>query len=169
MLNEESIPLIFDALEKYPLSQPQDIVKLLYQREFGPAHAVANPEAAKRFLLGEYSSTIQEEGVLCEYIGGGYARLLLSRLDANGVTPEEAAELFVKSAAPAGDKSAFAEMLLELARDPFIAGLMPGLPGYIADHVAAGCPAVHHSERYRAAYAPAYRVIRAELLAKRII
>ena len=59
MLNEEIIPLVIDSLDKYPLSQPQDIVKLLYQREFGPAHAVADPEAAKRFLLEEYSSTIQ--------------------------------------------------------------------------------------------------------------
>ena len=168
MLNEEIIPLIADALEKYPLSQPQDIVKLLYQREFGPAHAIPSPEAAKRFLWEEYSSTPQEDGPLFEYIGGGYARLRLCALDANGISPDEAAEAFIKSAVPAGDTSAFAEMLRHIAADELVSQRMPGLSGFIARYISAGCPALHHSEVYRDAYLPAYRVVRPELLFKKI-
>ena len=163
-MHEEIIPLVVWALDRYPLSEPQDIVKLLYQREFGPAHAVPDPERALKWLKEEYASCAQEEGELFEYIGNGYARLDLTKLDANGVSPEKAAEAFVKSAVPAGDKRAFADMLEELARDGFIKELCPGLAAYVKDYISAGCPAVHHSETYRAAYAPAYRVVRPEIL-----
>lgn len=168
MPDKEIIALVADALREYPLSQPQDIVKLLYQREFGPAHAIPSPEAARRRLWEEYSSTPQEEGPLFEYIGNGYARLRLSALDANGVTPDEAAEAFVKSAVPAGDKSSFAEMLRGLAADGTVSRLMPQISGFVDRYIEAGCPAVHHSGEYRAAYRPAYRVVRPELLPEKI-
>ncbi|MBO4847814.1 MAG: hypothetical protein J5586_01500 [Clostridia bacterium] len=161
---DEIIAFIADYLEKYPLSEPRDIVKLLYQREFGPAHAVADPEAAVEFVRREYASVRQEEGPLSESIGGGFARLDLKTLDHNGVTPEQAAEAFINSAAPAGDKAAFAEMLRALASDPRMEGMLPGSGDFIAAYTELGCPALHHSETYRTAYSPAYRVVRAELL-----
>lgn len=164
MLHEEIIPLIFDALEKYPLSEPQDIIKLLYQREFGPAHAIQDPERALNWVREEYASCAQEEGLPFEYIGNGWARLDLKKLDANGITPERAAEAFVKSAVPAGDKTAFAEMLKELNSDARLEELLPGFGAFISSYLAAGCPAVHHSEAYRTAYSPAYRVVRPDVL-----
>lgn len=163
-MHEEIIPLVCRALDKYPLSEPQDVVKLLYQREFGPAHAVPDPQRALDWLKEEYASCVQEEGFLLEYLGNGYARLDLKKLDANGITPERAAEAFVKSALPAGDKKAFAAMLRELSEDETAKRLCPGLPAYITDYIAAGCPAVHHSEAYRTAYSPAYRVVRPDVL-----
>ena len=166
-MHEEIIPLVCWTLEKYPESEPQDIVKLLYQREFGPAHAISDPERTLNWLKEEYASCVQEEDCPFEYIGGGYARLHLARLDANGIAPEKAADAFVKSAVPAGDKKAFAEMLTELAQDELVKELCPGLPAYIEDYIAADCPAVHHSESFREAYRPAYRVVKPELLIKR--
>ena len=166
MPNKEIISLVADALEKYPLSQPQDIVKLLFQSEFGPAHAVSDPDAALRFLLEEYASVRQEEGPLYERIGNGYVRLNLKTLDFNRLTPEKAAEAFVKSAVPAGDRSAFAEALRTLAGNELVIKLMPALPGYVEEYVKSGCPAVHHSESYKKAYSPAYRVIREEFIAE---
>lgn len=165
---EMMAPLVCDALDKYPLSKPRDIVKLLYQCEFGPAHAISDPAAALEYLKKEYSQVRQEEGPLLEYIGNGYARLNLKTMDANGVTPEEASECFVKSAAPAGDKAEFASKLARLAKDRLLNALAPELAPelapYIAEYVAAGCPAVHHSEEYRRAYSPAYRVVKADAI-----
>lgn len=166
MESETVCESICSALEKYPLSEPRDIVKLLYQREFGPAHAIADPDAALRFLLDEYASVRQEEGPLYERIGNGYVRLNLKTLDFNRVTPEKAAEAFVKSAVPAGDRSAFAEALRTLAGNELVIKLMPALPGYVEEYVKSGCPAVHHSESYKKAYSPAYRVIREEFIAE---
>ena len=154
------IDYIANNLKNYPLSKPQDIVKLLYQREFGPAHAIPDPRAARERLLSEYASSVQEEGRAFESIGNGYARLDLKRLDANGIAPEKAAEWFVKSAEPAGDKTAFAKMLSKLASDPRAEELLPGIKAFIAYYLTLGCPAVHHSEEYRKAYSPAYRVVR---------
>ncbi len=158
------IDYIANNLKYYPLSKPQDIVKLLYQREFGPAHAIPDPGAARERLLSEYASSVQEEGPAFESIGNGYARLDLKRLDATGIAPEKAAEWFVKSAEPAGDKTAFAEMLKELNSDARLEELLPGFGAFISSYIAAGCPAVHHSEAYRTAYSPAYRVVRPDVL-----
>ncbi|MBO4562960.1 MAG: hypothetical protein J5772_05030 [Clostridia bacterium] len=106
---------------------------------------------------------MQEPGPALENIGNGYARLCLKRLDANGITPEQAAEWFVLSAAPAGDKTGFENALRMLADDKRTDALLPGMSGYIARYIEAGCPAVHHSETYRRAYSPAYRVVKTEL------
>ena len=163
-MTDETIGLILWALEEYPLSEPRDIVKLLYQREFGPAHAVSDPERAREMLLTEYRSCGQEEGLPFVWLGNGYLRLDLHMLDHNGISPSRAAELFISSAAPVGDKSAFISLLRELAKDDLIVPLMPSLPAYIEDYIASGCPAVSHSEVYRTVYRPAYRVIRGELL-----
>ena len=163
-MTDETIGLILWALEKYPLSEPRDIVKLLYQREFGPAHAISDPDRARQLLITEYRACGQEEGLPFTYLGNGYMRLDLHMLDHNGISPERAAELFIESAAPAGNKASFIGTLRELAKDASIVPLMPSLPAYIEDYICAGCPAVSHSEVYRAAYRPAYRVIRGDLL-----
>lgn len=163
MINE-IIAYIGDYLNKYPLSEPQDVIKLLYQREFGPAHAIQDPERALNWVREEYASCVQEEGCPFEYIGNGWARLDLKRLDANGITPERAAEWFIMSAVPSGDKTSFAGMLKQLAEDRSVVSLIPALPAYIERYVASGCPAVHHSETYRKAYSPAYRVVRPDVL-----
>lgn len=162
-MTDDIIGLIGNYLRKYPFSEPQDIIKLLYQREFGPAHAIPDPAFALARLRAEYSTCVQESGPALESIGGGFARLDLKRLDANGITCEEAAEWFVKSAEPVGDKTEFAGMLRALAAEAQAEALVPGISAFIDFYVGAGCPAVHHSEAYRSAYSPAYRVIREEL------
>lgn len=164
MIPEEITELIRRMSNERPLAEPRDLVKLLYQREFGPAHAIPDPKKAEEFLFEEYSRTPQEPGPLTGSIGNGYARLYLSRLEANGMTPSEAARLFVLSASPAGDKAGFAGLLEELKKDEEAVSLFPGLPGFVEEYVAAGCPAISHSEAYRAAYRPAYRVVKEELL-----
>ena len=38
------------------------------------------------------------------------------------------------------------------------------LEAFLSDYLALGCPAVHHTEAFRRAYAPAYRVVLNELM-----
>ena len=159
----EAAGLIRRSMEKYPLSTPQDVVKLLYQSEFGPGHAVRDREAAREWLYSELESVDQEEGELTEPIGGGYARAYLSRLSANGVSPDELLEAFIASAEPAGSREGFAALIraLEFEELPLD---MSAFRAYAESYIALGCPAVHHSPVYREAYSPAYRVIRPELI-----
>ena len=44
--------ILAEHFERYPLMVPQDAVKLIYQRVFGPGHLIRDPEAALR-AIGE--------------------------------------------------------------------------------------------------------------------
>lgn len=160
---EEAAELIRSSIQKYPASQPQDIIKLLYQSSFGPAHAIKDAGAAYEWLLSEYRSAQQREGPLLESIGNGYARLDLHTLDHNGVSPEAAAAWFVQSAVPAGAKDDFAALLFALAEEALPID-MPAFNEFVQQYVALGCPAVHHSLEYSQAYSPAYRVVKEDLI-----
>lgn len=159
----EAAGLIRRNQEKYPESTPQDVIKLLYQSEFGPGHAVRDAAAAREWLYSELEGVVQEEGELMEPIGGGYARAHLSRLRANGVSPEALLNAFIASAEPAGSKEDFAALIRALESEELPLDMI-AFRAFAEDYIALGCPAVHHSPVYRAAYFPAYRVIRPELL-----
>ena len=149
---------------RYSAMQPQDAVKLAYQSEFGGGHMIGDVEACKAYLAEEYAATVQDADTpLIEDIGGGMIRLQLAALDAEGITPAQAARLFIASAnQPRGTKEGLLAKL-ECIREQAEAGVFgfdaAELAAYLQEYAAAGYPAVRHSEQYRAAYQPAYRVI----------
>lgn len=155
--------IIRSNIEKYPLMHIRDLYKLVYQHEFGCAHAVTDKERAREWLLREYRSVRQEDVPLYDDIGNGYVRVNLKALDANGVSPDELLEWFVKSAEPAGNKERFALILKELP-DCGLPFDRSELEAFVRARAEEGFPAVHHSEEYRAAYAPAYRVVKLVLI-----
>lgn len=155
--------------EKYPLMEPTDAVKLLYQSEFGGGHMIKDEVSCLRFLHQEYCSTPQSTQIpLTEDIGNGFVRVNLAALDDYGLFWEELGAAFLQSAAQYhGSLDSFREkleILTELANDgkmPFSAAM---LQHYLSEYEQAGFPAVSHSEAYRNAYHPAYRVVKAEYL-----
>lgn len=165
LTTEEAAALIRQHKAKYPAMEIQDAIKLLYQSEFGPAHAITDEAAARARLFSELRSAGESDAEpLTVPIGGGYSRVNLRALKKYGADPEKLAEIFIKSAAPAGDKTRFSELLLSLAETdglPFDKGEFAGCA---ARYAAAGCPAVHHSRAYGEAFSPAYRVVRTELV-----
>ncbi len=89
-----------------------------------------------------------------EPIGGGLMRLNLRALSALGLRAETVCGLFLQTCPPRnGAEEALASALSQLSE------LLPGARPEIDAYRAAGCPAVHHSERYRRAYRPAYRLV----------
>ena len=81
-------------------------------------------------------------------------RLNLRALSALGLRAETVCGLFLQTCPPRnGAEEALARRLRELGE------LLPGARPEIDAYRAAGCPAVHHSERYRRAYRPAYRLV----------
>ena len=148
---------------RYPQMEPTDAVKLLYQSEFGGGHLIRDEQACLNRLLEEYRATPQRRDIpLTEDIGGGIVRVNLAALDANGVTPEQLGQIFLRSAAQVrGTMTAFREKLA-LLQELATAGAMPfsrdALDAYLADYEAAGFPPVSHSETYRKHYQPAYRI-----------
>ena len=159
---------------RYPLMEPRDAVKLVYQNEFGGGHLIRDEQKCLEFLTAEYKSTPQDPaGALMEEIGNGLCRVNLAALDAHGISPEDLGAAFIRSAGiHRGSLGSFLnklELLRVMTRD----GCMPfsekALNGYLAEYEKEGFPPVSHSEIYRNAYHPAYRVVRTEYLSGQVL
>lgn len=148
----------------HPAMTVRDLFKFLYQSAFGCEHLIASPEAVLGYLKAEYESAVPQEteNTLVEPLAGGYSRVHLGYL-AKGLRPETLAALFFRSARHEESGEAHLRNLLSLAREAIEDGQIPFSSNEFdaarAEWESAGFPAMHHSEQFRAAYRPAYRVI----------
>ena len=146
---------------RYPQMEPQDYGKLAFQSEFGPEHLVSDIEAVLEYLKREWNSLPADApAVLPESIGNGLCRFHLSACGEEQLPL--LAELFCLSAREHKGSREGLDARLELIRRLEI----PGMEVWLAEYEADGCPAVRHSQTFRDAYAPAYRVIRLEYAAR---
>ena len=147
-----------------------DYAKLIYQSAFAGGHLIASRENALAWLEREIASLPENDSSpLTESIGGGLSRLYLAPARAMGLRPETVIGLFIETSVsfekdPVLFQSGMKE-LESLCRE--------GAIDADADEVASLCracceqgyPPFSHSERYRAAYAPAYRLVSDQLCA----
>ena len=160
---EELRAILLAHAKRYPLMQPRDAVKLIYQNEFGGGHLIWDEEACLNYLRREYTSVAKDPTVpLYEDIGNGIIRVNLA-----AVKPEDLEQLgraFIDSAARhKGTMDRFLnklEVLRKLANEGVFNFDTNALSVYLSEYEAAGYPAVSHSPEYRQAYKPAYRIIR---------
>ena len=150
--------------EKYPLMEPTDGVKLIYQNVFGGGHLIRDPEACRRMLRQEYASTPQVPGAaLTEPIGNGMVRVMLRALEENGWEADRLCDIFIRSSrAHQGSREEFLEkldLLRALTREGIFRFGTAELEAYLEAYRAAGYPMVSHSPRFREAYRPAYRIV----------
>ncbi|MBR1842460.1 MAG: hypothetical protein IJ788_04210 [Oscillospiraceae bacterium] len=161
---EELITILRAHAEKYPLMRPQDAVKLIYQNEFGGGHLILDHGWSLNYIRKEQSETVKNPQLpQLEDIGNGIVRVNLASTE---MSPETLNEIFIKSAEMhRGDMSSFIEKLeiLRLNADifPFSA---EELNSYLDYYISQGCPMVSHSDEYRNAYHPAYRVVMKSLI-----
>lgn len=148
----------------YPRMEPQDAVKLIYQHVFGPEHMVRDGAKTLAYLRQEMAGIGEPlpGEALYESIGGGLCRLNLRPCKARGISAEDINRLFVETAQSAqGDDKAFfhairsLQKLAEEDQTPFA----PVALDVFLSRYPRKPTAVHHSEAYRVAYAPAYRVV----------
>lgn len=170
MENNETIrSLLAQQASRYPQLETDDLLKALYQSAFGCEHFAPSEERVLARLREEMETMSPDaagEGV--EPLAGGYSRAHLSACAAQGVSAQTLARLFLLTAknAPQGDRHAWHQAALVTLAEMADAGELP-LEGKVvcerlAAYRAAGCPALHHSEAFRAAYHPAYRLLRSE-------
>lgn len=154
--------LLKDHARRYPLMQPEDAVKLIYQNEFGGGHLIRDEQACINHLRREYESVQNDPDMpLYESIGNGIVRVHLS-----AVKPENLEQLgrsFIASAAEhKGSMGSFLQKL-DLLRQLTVEGVFcfdtEKLDTYLSEYKKAGCPMVSHSEIYRLNYRPAYRIV----------
>ena len=158
----ETRPLLLDLYARYPKARLSDYVKLLYQSEFGCGHFAPDDAEGYALLLQELE-TARPGQHLMEKVGGGYWRVYLRNAEEQGAAPETLYAMFRETARNGhGSRERFRAKLRELEA-LCKEGLLPFSPGifqlYWLNYEAAGLPAVHHSQQYRHAYLPSYRVI----------
>ena len=104
--------ILLAHLKQYPQMQLQDVVKLLYQSEFGGGHMITSPEKSLDRLKEEYKSFKWEYSpIICEPIGGEMYRIYLSALE-DGLSEETLNRMFTETAARAsGTREGFEEKL----------------------------------------------------------
>ena len=160
---EELKAILIAHAKRYPLMQPLDAVKLIYQNEFGGGHLIRDEEACLNYLRREYADLEKDPSAqLYEDIGNGIVRVNLA-----AVKPEDLEQLgrdFIRSAAKhKGTLDSFLnklEVLRKLTAEGVFTFDTNALSAYLYEYKAAGYPAVSHSPEYRQAYKPAYRIIR---------
>ena len=136
---------------RYPLARPQDLFKFLHQSVFGPGHLVRDDVGGLEHLLHEAADCATSQDL--EPLDGPFVRAHLGLLQ-EGLAPKTLWRCFVLSAAmPAGTAADLEEKLAVLSN------LSPEFSAAADQWRAQGFPALRHSEAFRSAYAPAYRVL----------
>jgi len=155
---------------RYPNMTPQDAVKLAYQSACGAGHLVSDPSAALQRLKTEMDTApLLPSLPLLEDIGNGRQRLHLNSPIFSDCTPESVHFLFTEGAVipPSACKTHLQHLLLllqDMAKHSETPFPSDELDAYLKEYEAAGCPMVSHSDAYRRAYSPAYRVMENRLL-----
>ena len=144
---------ILRQLEAYPAMTAQDIVKLCYQGAYGPGHLLADVEKAKAYFDSEFADVAPSDIPLAENISDCYCRINLGAWKNTSMPAQWLFSMFLLSADGAAKDEKLLMNYLEAAKE-FIAD-----DKYLETYKASGMPAVHHSEKYRQAYSPAYRVV----------
>lgn len=163
---DEMRAFLLDYAKKWPQVELTDLIKLLYQSAFGCGHFAPDEARVLSYLREELTSVQAAEGALVEPVLGGYARVHIAPYAAQGMKLQTLARLFMLTAnEPTGEeKRAWFGDALELLDEMAAGGELPFAADkahkQIALYRAAGCPSVHHSERFGAAYHPAYRILR---------
>lgn len=158
--------ILLEHRDRYPGMDIQDEVKLLYQREFGGGHMIADEAESLARIKAEYQELVENGWQAVrddrEDIGGGLYRVSLHMLS-KGLSPETLNRMFVKTAQEVGGEQArFAESLrewLSSQRESVPEERYREAAKYLAAYEGQGCPMVSHSSRYRSSYHPAYRIV----------
>lgn len=159
--------LLLNHFSSYPKMQLTDMVKLICQSEFAGGHIISNPHDSLKHIEQECAA-LKNGGTVpsaFEDIGGGLCRLHLAALNALGLSAVSVNRLFVATAKNVlGSMEGFIQklrILRQCCKDGALPFTTAGVDIFITKaHSAINCPSLHHSDVYRDAYAPAYRVIK---------
>ncbi len=159
--------LLLRQFSRYPQMQLTDMLKLICQSEFAGGHMISSPSDSLQWLEAEYAAVQNgmETADAFEDIGGSLCRAHIGALKRMQISPSTVNRLFVATAnSTTGSMASFTQKLRVL-RQCCEDGLLPfttaGVNIIISKAQSAkSAPLLHHSDVYRAAYSPAYRVIK---------
>ena len=151
------ISLLRDHLRSHPAAEIREGVKFLYQSEFGGGHMISDHTMVLERLRNELAECGVGDDPLSEPLGNGLCRINLRALRGK-LAPETLSSMFIATAnSVQGSLDSFKIKLSALYSTSFS---HEDTEKYLVSYKANGYPAVSHSEAYRKAYSPAYRVIK---------
>ena len=153
---EELKEIVRQHQDRYPLLEPVDLVKLIYQNEFGVGHFIDDEMASLTRLETELQGVDFIPGDLFEAIGGGLLRLQLRALGERLSAATVNRFFLLTAQRQQGTIESFERKLTILDK------LYPAreLESLLNDYKEAGYPPMSHSPVYRKHYAPSYRVVK---------
>jgi uridine kinase len=164
--------LLKKQYDLYPKMQIQDMIKLIHQNEFADGHMINNEYDSLRRLEDELrllDQVTQKENVFVddfEDIGNNLCRLNLTALKHNDISTKTINRISINTANSVyGSIQRFEEKLDELrqcCKDGQLPYSLEDLEAYLCYYKKKRYPPVSHSEIYREAYFPAYRIVRSE-------
>lgn len=147
--------VMLEALKKPGLHE-EDIVKLVFQGMLGVGHLLADEAVVTARINGEIAHlAVFPEEPLTEAVSSDYVRLNLRPAAATGIRPEWIARLMMLSDPPRASREDAALTLERLCDEQVIRLDSTEWGARIRDQ--SWLPS--HSESYRHAYSPAYRII----------
>ena len=163
---EELARILHTHVQKYPQMKPQDVIKLIYQNEFGPGHAMNDKTRVLLYLLDECADVEGDEDLFVP-IGNHLVRVNIFKA-AEIYSPEAVSECFIRTAdIHRGSMTEYLRKLKFLQKHEEEFGFSfshDELTEFLAIHRSSAYPSVHHSKEYRSLYLPHYRVIRENML-----
>ena len=155
---------IKQQLALHPSITPQDAIKMCFQAAYGAEHLLTDIEKVRDYFLTEFSSCVPGDEPVAEFIAPEVCRVNLAPWKRLGLPWEWLFNLFVESAGATGPchsgidpESMFFEYVNEWSSFARENGL--GSAFYFDDVIGTEPRPVHHSQQYRDAERPAYRVI----------
>jgi hypothetical protein len=163
--------VILKQTEKHPLMEIRDIYKLIYQAAMGPGHAISNEQKAREWLETEINQLepFEDESMIEEINEAkGLVRVNLRPYIKEKRNETELLHAFIETA------NSFKQDLNELkeiwksaeylSEKGLIRFKKAEMKDFFMTAEEGGFPAIHHSDSYRQAYKPAYRVVLKKLL-----
>ena len=170
-MKQALLTLLKEQIDKYPTMQIQDCVKLLYQKILGSEHMAMSVDSCYEMLISE-KAKIGTDVTFPAYedLGDNTCRFNLLPISGDSDTLHTVTKLFIKSIKTlseniTGKRKDFEEslsLLLDLVKEGKLPFSYTDVENFLKKYIEESCPAVHHSQVYRDAYHPAYRLIRTD-------
>ncbi len=150
---------------RHTAMQPRDVIKLCYQAAFGAEHLLNDISGAVAYFNREFAAVSPSDEPLYEELSPTVARIHFRAWKRRGLPSEWLLRMFLYSAAlPQAGHDSF-KAYLSAAGEVIRAGNAVFPPAaWEAALASYEGGAVHHSESYREAEAPAYRIVSSRFL-----